>query len=277
MKKDKNSKSVHPILLEMLAWFHEQCVANNFRYYVIGGTMLGAVRHKGFIPWDDDIDVAMPRKDYTKFIEKYSSEFHSPYMVEYPHETNKDYLYTSSKIYDTRTTLVERKRKNVKRGIYIDLFPLDGIGDTQEMAIHNYRKIYKLMRLHNMVSCAFRDNRRWYKNLSIVLGRLISPLFFSERKLNYCINHLCAQRDFDNTKYVGNLIGNWGYKEIMPRSYFGSPVIYEFEGIKVYGVEKPHEYLLSLYNDYMKLPPVEKQVSHHDYAEIRFDKSYLNK
>lgn len=277
MTETKCPKDVHPILLEMLEWFHKQCVKNNLRYYVIGGTMLGAIRHQGFIPWDDDVDVAMPRKDYIEFIKKYSYALHSSYIVEYPHETNKDYLYTTAKIYDTRTTLVERKRKNVVRGIYIDLFPLDGIGDTHEKAMHNYRKIYKLLRLHNMISCAFRDNRKWYKNLAIIVGRLISPLFFSERKLNQYINQLCTQQNFDETEYVGNLIGNWGYKEIMPRSFFGNPVEYTFEGIKVYGVEKPHEYLQALYSDYMKLPPVEKQVSHHDYAEISFDKSYLNK
>lgn len=274
--KDEISMDVHSVLLEILEWYHKVCVQNNLRYYVIGGTMLGAVRHKGFIPWDDDIDVAMPRKDYMRFVQEYSKSC-SPYIVEYPNDTNLDYPYTAAKIYDTRTTLVERKRRNVKRGIYIDVFPLDGIGETRDIAYHNYKRIYRAIHLHDMISCAFRENRKWYKNLSIVLGRVVSPLFFSERKINNYISNLCRQRDFDTTEYVGNLIGNWGYKEIMHRSFFGDPVEYPFENIIVYGVEKPHEYLQSLYNDYMKLPPVEKQVSHHDYEEISFSKSYLNK
>ncbi|MBC5622073.1 MULTISPECIES: phosphorylcholine transferase LicD [Butyricimonas] len=266
---------VHSVLLEMLQWFHEQCERNGLRYYVVGGTMLGTIRHQGFIPWDDDIDVGMPRKDYMEFVQKYSKEFHAPYIVEYPRGDNLDYPYVFAKIYDTRTYLVEHLRHLVKRGLYIDVFPLDGIGDTRESAYKNYQPILRNLRLHDMVTCAFRNNRKWYKNLSIILGRSISPLFVSERFLNNRINHFCEQRDFDSSEYVGNLVGNWGIKEIMHRSFFGMPKAYVFESIKVLGVEKPHEYLKTLYNDYMVLPPMERRVSHHDYVELDLKKTFL--
>lgn len=270
---NRNSKSIHGKLLNMLQWFHEICVEHGLRYYVVGGTMLGTIRHNGFIPWDDDIDVAMPRKDYITFLEQFKGN--SIYRVEYPSFENKDYSYLYAKIYDTSTTLIEHRRFNVKRGIYIDVFPLDGIGNSNEEAQRNFSKIYKCNKLHDMIVCAFRNNRKWYKNLSIVFGRIVSPLLISERKLNMYINELCKQNDFDNSEYVGNLIGNWGYKELMNRSFFGEPKEYKFEDIVVYGVEKPHEYLTSLYGDYMKLPPMEKRVSHHDNIEINLNNSYL--
>lgn len=266
---------IHSVLLEMLQWFHRQCEKNGLRYYIVGGTMLGAIRHQGFIPWDDDIDVAMPRKDYMAFVQKYSKESHTPYIVEYPQDSNLDYSYVFAKIYDTRTYLVEHLRHFVKRGLYIDVFPLDGIGDTCEVAYKNYQPILRNLRLHDMITCAFRNNRKWYKNLSIIFGRGISPLFVSERFLNNKINYLCAQRDFDRCEYVGNLVGNWGIKEIMPRSFFGMPKKYVFEGISVLGVENPDEYLKALYNDYMTLPPMEKRASHHDYVEFDLKRSFL--
>jgi len=270
-----NADTIHDVLLRMLQWLHCRCEENGLRYYVIGGTMLGAIRHNGFIPWDDDIDIAMPRKDYVAFLEKYSNGLQHPYAVEYPNNDNKDYPYLYSKIYDTRTLLIENKRHLVKRGVFIDVFPLDGIGETYESAIANYARIYRKIHLHDMSVCAFSTNRKWYKNLSIILGRLMSPLFFTERYLNNKITNLCCQKDFDESQYVGNLVGNWGYREIMPREFFGMPTKYQFENITVYGVEKPHEYLIALYNDYMKLPPETKRISHHDYFELNLNKSYL--
>ena len=256
---------MHTALLDMLQWFHSKCVENGLRYYVVGGTMLGTIRHKGFIPWDDDIDVAMPRKDYDIFIKKFSSKATSQYSVEVPEKCNLDYTYVYAKLYNTQTTLVEHRRKIVKRGIYIDIFPLDGIGNSINEAYENYKKIYRLNRLHDTMVCAFRKERKWYKNISIFLGRIVSPLFISERMVNMKITKKCMKYDFDESEYVGNLVGNWGYKEIMPRSFFGIPKEYDFEGITVLGVEKPHEYLTSLYNDYMQLPPIEKRVSHHEH------------
>lgn len=114
-------------LLDMLKWFHEFCIENKLRYYALGGTMLGAIRHKGFIPWDDDIDVGMPREDYDKMIELVIDKQDEKYRLEKPLQ-NKDFVYQYCKLYDTSTTLVENTRYKTKRGVYLDIFPLDGIG-----------------------------------------------------------------------------------------------------------------------------------------------------
>lgn len=139
-------------LVDILSWFHNLCNNNNLNYYAIGGTALGAIRHGGFIPWDDDIDVGMPRTDYEKFI-KIANKYSKKYAIEYP-GINKDFLYPYAKIYDTQTTLIENKRYKIKRGIYIDVFPLDGIGNTKKESLKNFKKIDILINMLCSMSCA---------------------------------------------------------------------------------------------------------------------------
>lgn len=269
-------KQIQSILLDMFKWFQSVCQEHNLRYYVIGGTMLGAVRHKGVIPWDDDIDVGMPREDYNRFIALGSHLRESRYVIEAPREDNKDYQYLYAKVYDTTTTLVENVRYPAKRGLYIDVFPLDGVGNTKERAEKNGKRIINLINLEMMIICAIRKERKWYKNIGVLVGHMISPLFISERWLNNKIATLCEAHSFDEAQYVGNLVGNWGLKEIMPRAYFGQPKKYSFEGMEVYGPEDADAYLTALYGDYMKLPPEEKRVSHHDYLLMDLNLPYIN-
>ena len=262
-------------LLEMFKWFHSFCEEHQLRYYVLGGTMLGAVRHNGFIPWDDDIDVGMPREDYNRFIQLCVETQNERYIVEAPTDNNPEYQYLFAKVYDSKTTLIENLRKPILRGIYIDVFPLDGIGNTKKEATKNYSKLSWRINLEMMIVCAIRKERVWYKNLAVIFGHLISPLFVSERKLNKAITRLAESRSFDTEKYIGNFFGAWGIKEIMPREYFGKPTKYSFEGMQVYGPELADMYLKSLYNNYMELPPEEKRISHHDYLKIDLRNSYL--
>ncbi len=259
-------------LTEMLAWFHNYCVEHNLRYYVLGGTMLGAVRHKGFIPWDDDIDVGMPRADYEKFAQLMESEKKEKYRLETPHSAAKDFTYTFSKIYDTTTTLIENTKVETKRGIYLDLFPLDGLADTLEESQKRFKKIdFRFNFLLARVT-SFRKGRSLMKNIAVILFPIIP---FNNKKLQIEIDEMCKERDFDNCKYGGNLLGAWRFKEVMESSIMGTPTLYQFENIYVYGAEHYNEYLTHLYGDWNKLPPKEKQVTHHEYKECNLHKSYL--
>lgn len=262
-------------MLEMMSWYHELCEKNNLRYYVVGGTALGAIRHKGFIPWDDDIDVGMPRADYEKFQELVrTADIGTRYKVEFPSE-KKDFVYPYGKVYDTSTTLIEHTRYKTKRGIFIDVFPLDGLGNDKDEAISNFEAIDRKYNLLATEVCALRKERGWYKNLAIIIARCIPPFILSARKLIRQIEELSKKNSFDESVYAANAVGNWHKKEIMRREWFGKPTLYDFETIKVYGPENYHEYLTQLYGDYMKLPPKEKQVSHHDYMYFNTEKSYL--
>lgn len=259
-------------LLDILKWFHAFCEENNLRYFVLGGTMLGAARHKGFIPWDDDIDVGLPRSDYERL--KYLMNgkiFEDKFVLEEPLK-NADFIYPFCKIYDTTTTLIENAKVKIKRGIYIDVFPLDGIGNSVLELHKNYKKIGRLNTLLTIKVAGLRKGRKLYKNIGIVLFRMV-PI--SAKKVLAKLVADCAKFSYDENLYCANLVGNWGEKEIVSRDIMGKPTLYDFEDIKVYGPEKADEYLTCLYGDWRKMPPKEKQITHHDYIKIDLSKSYL--
>lgn len=261
-------------LLVMMEWFHKFCEDNNLRYYVLGGTMLGAARHQGFIPWDDDIDVGMPRKDYKKLAELLGDNIVEGYQLETPYTEATDFCYPYSKFFDTTTTLVENYKKPFKRGIFLDIFPLDGLADTEQEAKNAFQPILRTYNFFMTRVVAIRKERKWYKNLAVLLSQAIPKMVIDNRKLRVKMDQMIAGKDFDALKWGGNLYGNWGFKEIMPREIYGEPTIYQFENLNVYGVEKYDEYLKHMYGDWKKLPPKEKQITHHDYLEFSLEKSY---
>lgn len=257
-------------LLEMLKWFHNFCVEHNLVYYAIGGTLLGAVRHHGYIPWDDDVDLGLPRKDYVRLIE-YMKECNSDkFVLECP-SSKKDFVYGYCKLYDTTTTLIENTRYKTKRGAYIDIFPIDGIGNNLEESKKNFTAINRKLNFVNTKVCALRKGRAFYKNLAIILSRCVPGNW---QKSLQKVEKLCAAHDYDESLYVGNLYGNWHEKEIVKKEWLGNPRLYTFEDMQLYGPQNADAYLTAIYGDYMTLPPIEKQASHHDYILLDLDKSY---
>ncbi len=261
-------------LIDMLNYLDRVCEENGLRYYAIGGTFLGAIRHKGFIPWDNDIDVAMPRKDYYKFAEIVNAD-NSKYTVETPQSSSKDYLYSVAKLYDTTTTLIEKKKVKVKRGVYIDVFPMDGIADTSEAISANYKKIDIYNKIFAARTCAVRQQRSWWKNLAIIIVGALPEKLLSSKKLLMELDKMCAKEDFDAKVYVGVLLTQYGIKYIMPRSLFDESSRYQFEDTTIVGVSDYDRYLTMLFGDWHKLPPIEKRVEGHDYIFLDLEKSYL--
>lgn len=262
-------------LLEMLEWFHGFCVENNIRYYALGGTMLGAVRHKGFIPWDDDIDVGLPREDYNKLIEV-ADRIPKPFVLETPQSKNKDFVFAYSKIYNTDTTFIEKGKKNIKRGIYLDIFPLDGLGNTEEEARKNFNRTATLVKKLAVRVSPVRKGRGLLKNGAVILSRFIPHFITSDKKLAEKLDFTASQISFDDSIYVGNLVCNYKINNILKREYFGTPQIFEFENIEVYGAENYDGYLTQVFGDWHKLPPEENRVSFHLSDEINLNKSYLD-
>ena len=258
-------------LLEIFKWLVKFLDDNHIRYYMIGGTMLGAIRHKGFIPWDDDVDIAVPRSDFNKIIELFKDGPIDHYVFEYPSNDDPEFLYPFGKVYDANTTMIEHLKKDVVRGVYIDIFPLDGIGNTLEEAQKNYKKLDRKNMLLAMKISRARKGRKWWKNVATYVGSLI-PV--NRKKLIKSIDKLCTSRDFDKYNYVGNLVSTYRAREIMERSIFGKPTTYEFEGVIATGPEKYDEYLSTLFRNWRELPPEDKRVSAHDFIYLDLNKSW---
>lgn len=271
-------KEIKQCLTDMLGWLHRLCQDNGLRYYIAGGTLLGAVRHQGFIPWDDDVDVSMPRSDLRRLEQIIADGAGGGrYALETPNSPAKDFLYTYSKLYDTGTTLIEKNRVNVRRGVYIDVFPMDGIGDTMEEARKNFRPL--ALRHHFMASAilAPREGRKWYKNLAVSLIGAIPDALLDRKKLVQRFDAACAARDYDSCRIVGVLVNSQDYRWLLPKEWYGEPAIYDFEGMKVCGPANYEAYLHAGYGDWRQLPPPEKRVSLHNRLYLDMHSSYLEK
>ena len=226
---------------------------------------------------DDDIDVGMPRQDYEKFMELCGDKRFDYFYVESINTKNMDFYYGYGKIYDIRTTLVENTRYKIKRGIYLDVFPLDGAGNSKEQAEKIYRPIKKKIDLLGIKVFSLRNNRKMYKNIAILLGRLIPNWVINSKKLMIDIDNLCKKYNYDECEFMSNFWGNWGEKEVIPTRVMGTPRLYSFEGLEVFGVEHPDEYLSILYGNWRELPPVKKRITHHDYLLLDLNSGYVRK
>lgn len=263
-------------LLELLKWFDALCRENNLRYYAIGGTILGAMRHQGFIPWDDDIDVGMPRGDFEKLKELAKTEMGRFRIETYDSEAD-DFCYAFHKLYDTTTTLIEHKRVDVVRGVFIDIFPIDGLGNSLEEGKNRYQKFKKWSQFFETMVSGVRKGRSFGKNLAVIVCGLIPRFIVNPRLLRIKLNHICSENDFDSSKYGGNLFGAYWEREILDLSLLGTPHDYEFEDTIIAGPEDADGYLTHIYHDWRKLPPKEKQVTHHDFKYLNLNESYLDR
>ena len=262
-------------LLDMLVWFDGYCRAHGLRYYALGGTLLGAVRHQGFIPWDDDVDVGMPRKDYEKLAELMGSGIHDGYVLETEYSEDPKYCYTFSKLYDTSTTLIENVSTGLKRGLFLDVFPLDGLGNGPEPDMKRFHKIKNLNGFYIARVTRIRKGRSFLKNAATVAVKAIPGFILDNRKLRIRISRMCKKYDFDASDWAGSMLEDLWDNGIVPRSFFGTPADYPFEGHTILGAERADEFLTALFGDWRQLPPEEKRVTHHDFIECDVNKSYL--
>lgn len=272
-KKGHHLTELQKRLLKILEWFHSFCIDNELRYYIVAGTLIGAVRHHGFIPWDDDIDVGMPRKDYNRLMELLDKEVGN-YYLETPFSDNKEYIYPWCKLYDTGTTKIEKMRHNFRLGIYMDIFPIDGLGNTREESLNSYKRIDFLNMLWATRACAIRRDRGLLKNAAILASRCLPQFILNDKKLIRKIDSECKKNDFDLCEYVSSTLSTYRAKEIMLKAIYGKPTEYSFENITVYGPEKYDEYLKTIYGEWWILPPQEKRINPHDYIYLNLNEPY---
>lgn len=241
------------------------CDKYNIKYYLVGGSMIGAVRHKGFIPWDDDIDIGLLRRDYDKFLEVCTSELSEEFFLQ-TKETDTEYALPWAKLQINGTRCIDKsvEETNVRTGIDIDIFPYDNIS-TIPFVVWVHSNICWMLRGLYCIKCNYILLNR-EKSLKKEVGMKICnilAIFISKKTLSKIMDIIFKRYSNKKTKYVMNLASPYNYrKEIVPRRWLEDTILVQFEG-----EEQPipigyHEYLTQLFGDYMTLPDKNKRIQH---------------
>lgn len=245
-------------ILDILLSVDRVCRERQLRYYIMAGTLIGAIRHKGFIPWDDDLDIGMPRPDFEIFMSG-AKEWLPEHLEAIYWKNDPEYPLSFAKIQDAHTTLIERIHLKYKGGIYIDVFPLDGVPQGKIRQLWHFGRFAFY---NKALYFLFRDPYKHGKGISSWPCRL-ARFFYTRRGLQAKLEKLMRKYDYDQAELVCDY--DDGRKGILPKSVIGTPTPVLFEGHTVLGIENYDTYLKNKYGDYMQIPPAEKQRQHNFY------------
>ena len=259
------------VQLEILVEFIRICEELNLTYYLVCGSALGAAKYKGFIPWDDDMDIALPRNDYEVFCKEAQSRLPSHLFLQ-NNRTDPAYPMIFSKIRNSNTTYIEKsmRDRDMNHGVYIDVFPLDGYPEKEELMHEIEREKY---RFNLSLLCCLSVKRTWKTRLLVFAQKLFLLHKYPSRFVNR-LERIITQYPTSDSKLWCNH-GNWqGKLEYAPREQYGEGIFTEFEGLKVRIPEKYDEYLTQKYGDWRADLPPEQQVGHHYYEVCDLEKPY---
>lgn len=267
---------IQKLLYFLMKNFHEICDQYNLYYCIFGGTMLGAVRHQAIIPWDDDIDVCMPRGDYEKFCRIVNEKCADTFVVKcYP---QNGYVYNFAKFCLKGSILDERDLlpSVSKLLLYIDVFPVDGYPPKSAEKKHfDKLRFYKAAKCKSVYRIV--PSKTWWKKpyaffryVKRVPYRVIGYKYFIKKEIEES-----KQYDFETCKYVSMQGAGWNEKGKLSKKVFLNRKLYQFGDLQVWGISDYNEHLTRLYGDYMTPPPKEKQVSNHSY-KLYVKREYLS-
>lgn len=264
---DYSMEEIHKVELGIAKEFIKICSRYNLTYYIIGGTFLGAVRHKGFIPWDDDMDFAMPRKDFDCLMKIANDELPSNMALK-TFYNDENHWYFLPKIVNIDYEIIEDRYKSInKKGyLFIDIFPIDGTPNNIVL-----KKIYYFrIMFHRMLASWYyidvidpHKKRGALDKILILMGKVLpTKKLIDPQKQFKKIDSLLKRNDCVNSKEIGTIMGAYRIREIVPKEYFGIPTFYKFEDLLLSGPEMYDKYLTHIYGDYMTPPKKETQVQH---------------
>lgn len=266
-------KKISNIQLDIMDNIHSICEREKITYYMIGGTLLGAVRHGGFIPWDLDIDIGMPRKDYERFKSVCADQLLPPYA--YLDHTNCRIFFRPHALISRMDTKISIKHdhlnpKLIDLGIYIDIFPLDNAPDDPLLRKKQAKRLLKIRKLKDLRIPYSYSYKAWKRYAHYAVSALLC--WIPVRTINQYQQTQMKKYNHQETKCLCSMGSQYAYaKQCMDREIYGQPVLLDFEGRKYFAPAKYIEYLTQLYGDYMQLPPLEKRNANLEiFASVEF-------
>lgn len=255
------------IQLRILDEIDAFCKAEGLRYSLAYGTLIGAVRHKGYIPWDDDIDLLMPRPDYDRFLKTFRSEENEVLDL----SKSGVCVETFVKVCRKGTLMVDKELGRALWGVNVDIFPIDGapgegLAEHYDEMCRRREWIFRLCPFYKVVG---RDKLKWF--VKYCLKRLRYPYAWSCASVKAGLEADMLACRFDDSPLAGAWFGDDGIREFMPREWFETYTELEFEGKKYPVIAHYDDYLRRLFGDYMQLPPEDQRVSKHMYDTFIVD------
>ena len=268
-RRQIGTAELREIQLGILDAVDDFCTARGLRYSLGGGTLLGAVRHKGYIPWDDDIDIMLPRPDYERLLREFPAATH--HYVIHNYHTDSSYFQAFTKIYDDRTVLKEYgiidgcARPVYDTGVNIEVFPVDGLPAPDEMDAYMDGLSECMVHLSNSTLFRyFSPLQRLKHYLKLMVYRHVDIRLKKSRRDSITgLEEYLKSYDFNTSDYAGAITGIYGLKEHMEADVFRHYTLLPFEGREYMAIADYDAYLTRHYGDYMQLPPVNCRKSGH--------------
>lgn len=265
--KQMTLKEVQEVLLEIVKDIHAFCVEHNIEYTLAYGTLIGAIRHKGFIPWDDDIDIWMTRPNYERFIKEYISNH---YLIKRPKDPDNYLGYV--RVYEVDKTYSPQNYRNLNQeaGVWVDILPLDGVSDDEYIKDKEYEAICHQRDLSSGYRTNIYEFRKGNLAAKVKSGAKLAikqVLRGSQKKLLKDYERLCQQRPYGSTCFCANFYCYSAYKkrkvELLKTEWFKEYKTVDFEGTQLMITKEYDDVLTSIFGNYMQLPPEDKRGGFH--------------
>ncbi len=270
--KEMTLADIQMVSLDILKDVHRFCVENDIKYSLCYGTLLGAIRHKGFIPWDDDIDILMPRPDYEHFIKTYISERGYILFAAENNDGNTEVSVPFARVCEMQRTFVDTgilPWVNKKTGVWIDVFPIDGAPDSKEgrqkqMAdIVRQNKLLNILRIKRGYRSIWRAKTIRFQ-IRLLIKKVLAP--FVNTNVLYDYINMCKDYNFGDSSIVVDVACPfYGEREFHKKEVMKGFILHPFEDSEFYIMTGYDEYLKNIYRDYMQLPPIEKRMTTHTF------------
>ena len=271
--------SIQKVQFNLLKDFIAVCDEHHLTYYLFGGSALGAIRHQGFIPWDDDLDIAMPRPDFDRLM-ALKNAFKHPAFLQTIH-TDRYYSYPYAKLRNSETTFIETvfAPAQMNHGIWVDIFPLDGMSTQKNITKVQSLKPYLLWfqwyfaYVPNLIH-PLRWNKNFLSSFLINTAAALLAILNINNSMAKAVERSCKKIAWEKATLVGPYLTMYFNKEALPREVFGQGTEVMFEGIPVKVPSDYHRYLSTIFGNYMKLPPEAKRFAKHTHSGLNDKKSY---